>query len=116
MRNWLELQTHDLDAAKSFYETTMSWTTVATSAPSYFTFVDGTGAVQAGLVLNSNLTGNRWLSYLWLDEPDAIVTATVANGGTVVVPAHNHPVLGRRAILRDDSGALFGVFNGDPYS
>lgn len=116
-RNWLELQTDNPEAAKSFYETAMNWTTVATSLPTYWKFVDSHGEVKAGLAFNTNITGrNDWLSYIFLDEPDAIVTATVANGGSIIVPAHNHPILGRRAVLQDNRGAMFGVFNGDPYT
>ncbi len=113
-QTWLEFRTTDVSAATTFLTATFGWTYVTVQLAGnklYYKFKDSNNVFRAGLVLDQQV---RVIGYIWVDEPDAIVTNALQNGGTVVAQGTGHPVLGTWAILDGPNTAPFGVMNGNP--
>jgi predicted enzyme related to lactoylglutathione lyase len=52
----------------------------------------------------------NWLSYVTVDDADAIVTKAKANGGKVMKEPFDVMTFGRMAVLADPSGAAFAIW------
>ncbi len=109
----MELRTNDYQASKTFYEQSFGWTAIATG--SYVRFQDSSSEWRAGLVHVASITTPTWIGYIWVDEPDSIVTNATALGATVVAQGQGHPLKGDWAILRDPDGGVYGVYDGNPF-
>jgi uncharacterized protein len=113
--SWAELNTRDLGAAKPFYGDVFGWT------------FEDKDMGDAGSYTTINLSGNpvggildmaergvpeqvpaHWQIYFAVEDTDATVEKTKANGGNVMVEPIDIPT-GRFSILVDPHGASFGV-------
>ena len=113
---WNELQVHDTEAARAFYETVLGITTETADMPSgpYTTFiVDGRSV--AGMMQISKDWGPvppHWDLYFAVENVDLTMEKAVELGGRVDVPAMDIPDVGRFAGISDPQGAMFFVMAG----
>jgi uncharacterized protein len=113
--SWNELNTRDLEAAKSFYGDVFGWDfedVEFEGAGSYTTInVDGQGV---GGILNMSERGvpaevpAHWQVYFGVEDTDATIEQAEQRGGGVMVEPIDIPA-GRFAILSDPHGASFAV-------
>jgi uncharacterized protein len=114
--SWCELNTRDVEGAKSFYGDVFGWAfeteELGEGRGSYTTIMLGGGPV--GGVLDMNERGvpegipAHWQVYFAVEDTDAAVEQAKAGGGGVMVEPFDVPV-GRIAILTDPHGASFAV-------
>jgi uncharacterized protein len=115
---WYELLTTDPDAATAFYGSVIGWEAnrAGQTEMDYRqfsiggTFVGGMMALPPGAADMGMRPG--WLGYLGVDDVDAAVAAITAADGTVRLPAHDIPGVGRIAMLADPQGVVFYVMRG----
>ncbi|WP_338467901.1 VOC family protein [Novosphingobium sp. ZN18A2] len=110
---WYELMTTDPQAARAFYRAVVGWEIEAEPAGEmdYRMIVRSDGGHAGGVLRLTDAMrdgGARpgWLGYLYTADVDALVAATVADGGSVHMPAVDMPV-GRMAMIADPQGATF---------
>jgi predicted enzyme related to lactoylglutathione lyase len=109
-----ELVTPDLTAAERFYGGLFGWQFQAVpglASPYAEAMLDGqnvAGLVQKPLPA-AGPRQSAWLSFLAVPDVTATVSAAVAQGGKVLMPAHEAPGRGQEALLADPQGAVFGV-------
>lgn len=113
---WSELNTRDVEAAKSYYGKICGWdfeTMPMDNGSDYIVAMQGGKPVAGVFSLNEmpELEGvpPHWFTYLAVDDLDAAVAETEAAGGQVHRPPFEVPGTGRIAILRDPSGAMVGL-------
>lgn len=111
---WNELATSDPERARRFYGDVLGWTFEPFTLPSGDYWVASAGDALAGGIGGlqtgpPGTTTSTWTSWIGVDDVDAVVTRAVASGGLVIEPPTDVPEVGRVAILRDPTGALFGV-------
>jgi hypothetical protein len=110
---WSELNTGDVEKAKTFFGETIGWTyaTMANGDPNYWIAFNN-GIPQAGIVPIDMFAPSgappHWFSYLAVDDVDARVDAAVKAGATLKRPPFDVPDVGRIAILQDPTGAVMG--------
>ncbi|HEY9216247.1 MAG TPA: VOC family protein [Ancylobacter sp.] len=111
---WNELNSHDVEAAKSFYGATLGWTfepTAMEGGDTYWTIKLGEVRVGGIFPLSAPEFAKapaHWLAYLAVDDIDARIARIAAAGGSVLRPAFDVPGVGRVAIVRDAEGATMG--------
>jgi predicted enzyme related to lactoylglutathione lyase len=109
-----ELVTPDLAAAERFYGGLFGWRFQAVSglaSPYAEATLDGqpvAGFVQKPLPA-SGPRQSAWLSFMAVPDVAASVSAAAAQGGRVLIPAHEAPGRGQEALLADPQGAVFGI-------
>ena len=109
---WYELMTPDPGAAKAFYDAVVGWDIEPepTGQLDYrMICLKGGGNAGGVLRLSDEMRehGARpmWLGYIGVDDVDAVVAATVADGAKVLMPAWDVPEVGRIAMVIDPQGA-----------
>ncbi|MDE2563718.1 MAG: VOC family protein [Sphingomonadales bacterium] len=117
---WYELMTTDPDGARAFYNEVVGWDIDAQPAGEmdYRMIVRSDGGHAGGVM---RLTGAMveggaragWLGYLNTANVDAVVAATLAEGGSVQMPAMDMHV-GRMAMIADPQGAVLYVMTPVP--
>jgi uncharacterized protein len=121
---WCELNTHDPAAARDFYSSVMGWTPIVTAMAdmgrpphpgeaSYTVFMQASLPVCGVFDLNT-LEGMEsvpahWMTYVAVKDVDASCQQISATAGAVVKPPFDVPGVGRIAIVRDPTGAVFGI-------
>jgi uncharacterized protein len=110
---WSELQTHDLDAAMTFYQQVFGWTpeTSRLSGMSYTEWKLGNSSVAGMMGLPADVPPNTpsfWLSYFGVDDTDESVQHATKLGGSVFAEPMDIPA-GRFAVLGDPTGVVFAV-------
>src|SRR5262245_57998160 len=117
---WNELNTHNLDAAKSFYAATLGWTYDAmpmADGDNYWIIKSGDTVVGGMFNMHDPaLKGvpEHWLAYIEVDDVDARVGKLKAAGGQVMRDAFDIPDVGRIAIVKDKNGAALGLMKPSP--
>lgn len=113
---WNELQTRDVDGARSFYSAVFDWT--YRSGEGGYAMVEQDGRVQAGIMPLDESWGDNvpsnWMVYFNVEDVDGTVAKAQALGGSVLMPPTAAGDMGRFAVLRDPQGGAFTVmtFNG----
>ncbi|HWA52677.1 MAG TPA: VOC family protein [Solirubrobacterales bacterium] len=112
---WNELNTRDLDGAKSFYGAVFGWgfnTEAMGENESYTTIMLGGNPVGGILDMTERQipaeVPNHWLVYFAVEDTDASVEQAKQRGGNLMMGPIDLPV-GRFAILTDPHGAAFAV-------
>jgi predicted enzyme related to lactoylglutathione lyase len=112
--HWNELMTHDVNAARKFYEDTIGWTfeSMPMENGTYWvakangTMVGGMFEMQGPDFANMP---DQWMAYLAVDDVDARVKKASAAGAKIMRPPFDVPGVGRIAILRQPHGdAMIG--------
>ena len=113
---WADLSAHDFPAAQRFYADVFGW--------SYQDLTDGYRIASVGdgpvaglfampeKFVRINMP-SFWMSYLHVDDLDAVVSAAESHGGKVEVRPGPAPGGGRIALIRDPAGAGFTLYEGD---
>ena len=111
---WNELNSHDVEAAKSFYAATLDWSFEPMGMESgdpYWVIKRGDIRVGGIFPLTAPEFANapaHWLAYIAVDDIDARIAKIAAAGGSVLRPAFDVPGVGRIGIVRDAEGATMG--------
>jgi predicted enzyme related to lactoylglutathione lyase len=105
---WNELQARDLEAAKAFYPSLFPWR--MKESPEYVEWHLAGNAV-GGMLLSQAPpeVPSAWLAYFAVDDCDGSVRHAEALGGSTIVPGMDIPNVGRMAVLRDPTGAVFAI-------
>ena len=110
---WNELYTGDVEAAKTFYATTVGWTFEGVPMPhqnrTYWLARTG-GKPVAGILDMRGIVPDgvppHWLGYLEVDDIDRRVAEIEKHGGNVIRQPFDVPDFGRIAIVADATGAF----------
>ncbi len=114
--SWNQLNTRDIDTARSFYGDLLGWTTDEQEAPAGVTYY----LIRNGQKLNGGMLqmieewgdiSPHWMTYFAVEDCDAAVARVGELGGQVPVAPVDSPV-GRFWVLSDPQGATFAVIAG----
>ena len=120
---WIELGTTDQQAAKTFYSKLFGWS--VTDSPM------GPGEVYSMFQLNGRDMGGgytlrkdqkdqgvppHWMLYIAVENADATAAKITTAGGTVIMPPFDVMDIGRMAVLRDPTGAVFSIWQARQHS
>jgi predicted enzyme related to lactoylglutathione lyase len=95
-------------AAAEFYRRVFGWTVEARHAS--MAFEDGSGHVIGHFVNDRNVVGDAGIiPYVYVEDVDSTLEATVASRGEVVRPPHGEGDL-RVATIRDVAGNVVGIW------
>ena len=111
---WSELITHDVDAARNYFEKVAGWTFTTVQMPE--------GPYHMASIGESNFTGimdiklhpdmkdmqTFWLTSITVDDVDATVAQTRELGGKIIREPFEVPGMARIAIVSDPSGGIVG--------
>ncbi|MBE2221860.1 MAG: VOC family protein [Anaerolineae bacterium] len=107
---WNELQTHDVEVAKSFYASVFGWTH-ETDENGYVALASD-GRVQAGMMAIQKEWGEvppNWSVYFNVADVETAVASVKELGGNLL----NGPIvvgeMGRLAVVQDPQGGVFNV-------
>jgi predicted enzyme related to lactoylglutathione lyase len=113
--NWLDLGIPDLDRAKEFYGAVLGWEfqDYGEEAGHYHACLLR-GEPVAGMMQNPEDAPGEywWQTYFATDDADGTLKRVTDAGGTVVMPPDDVMDQGRMAILKDPTGAQFGLWQG----
>jgi hypothetical protein len=111
---WHELMTTDAPAATSFYTTVVGWTPRDSGMPGVaYTLLLAGDTMVAGLMAQPPEAAGSppgWLGYVAVDSVDTSAQQATALGGTIHMPPHDIPGVGRFAVIADPQGAVICLF------
>ncbi|MGI9628155.1 MAG: VOC family protein, partial [Longimicrobiales bacterium] len=110
--NWTELQSNDVESDLTWLTQTFGFETDEMPTPdggTYYMLKAG-GKPRGGLcaAFKPEVAG-RWLNWVQVADVDDAIGRARAEGGTAVTDPSDYPGVGRMAIAKDPSGAVFGV-------
>jgi len=114
---WVELGTSSQIGAKQFYGPLFGWATndFPMGPDEFYTIfrVDGQDT-GGGYTLKPDMLAQgvppHWILYIAVDSADAAANKAAEAGATVVAPAFDVMSIGRMAVLKDPTGAVFCVW------
>jgi predicted enzyme related to lactoylglutathione lyase len=113
--SWTDLSTPDPEAAKGFYGGLFGWEAEDLPIPDdagggVYTMLrlDGKSAAAVSAAREGQMTA--WLSYITVDDLDAVASRSGELGGTVLAGPFDVMDAGRMAVLQDPTGAVFAVW------
>ncbi|HEV7558711.1 MAG TPA: VOC family protein [Kofleriaceae bacterium] len=108
---WDELRTDDPDAARAFYTELLGWTANELGGT---TILSSDELPVASIVAMPERTTHApmWIPYIKVDDPERIAIRATKLGAHLRLSPTEDPTLGTIAILRDPTGAYFGVGDG----
>ena len=112
----VELNTTDVDKAKSFYGQLFSWKLedMKMADGSDYTMI-GVGEGTGGGIMKHPMGGpSVWLPYMLVDDIQASTAKAKSLGGTVINDVSEIPGMGRLSIILDPTGAAFGLWKPAP--
>ncbi|MGC5022631.1 VOC family protein [Micromonospora sp. DT47] len=110
---WVDLSTSDLAGATDFYTQLFGWTAHVAPEPEAMGYTifnkDGKPAAGAGPLMAE---GNpvAWLTHLNVTDADEAAEKITKAGGQVIVPPMDVMTQGRFAVVVDQGGAPFGLW------
>jgi len=110
---WVDLGTTDTDAAKAFYTQLFGWEAVDVPAGEMgvYTMLQKEGEdVCALYAMNTPGVPPYWLSYISVDQLDAVAEQVTTLGGKVMQPPFDVMESGRMALVQDLEGAVFALW------
>lgn len=114
---WWDLGTTSQDGARSFYKELIGWGNIENPMgpdQTYTMFTVGDqqacGAYQLGPNEIAQGIPTAWMSYIWVDDADAIAAKVTAAGGTLMMAPMDVMEHGRMAIIQDPTGAVVGLW------
>jgi len=116
MPNWIDLSSPDVDASARFYTALFGWDAqdqLDDEGTRIYTLLRQDGKDVAGL--GGQMDGMQgapaiWMTYVAVDDVDAITKKVEAAGGTVMLPGMDVMESGRMGVYADPSGAVFSVW------
>ena len=109
---WFELIVPDVGRARRFYPETIGWrASVIETAGGPYTMLLENDDARAGIVTPpAGPQPPHWAPYLSVQDVDAAAARVTANGGQVLAPAVDIPMIGRVAPVADPQGATMMLF------
>lgn len=110
--DYAELHSQDPARAGSFYAELLGWRTQDQETPmGTYTTIDTGQGISAGL-MRSPFPGGQsyWTPYVTVPALDPAVDRARELGARLETPRETVPGVGHFALLRDPSGAIFGLF------
>lgn len=116
---WTDLSVQDLDAAKAFYAGLFGWTfhDLGEEFGHYSMISNCDGASVGGAMSVTGMTSadgsalaTGWDVYLTVDDADARLAKALEQGATALSPLMDVGADGRNVMLRDPTGASFGMW------
>jgi predicted enzyme related to lactoylglutathione lyase len=111
--SWVDLATSDADGAKSFYGGLLGWDfedMPVPDSPPYTMASLGGRRVAALYPKRDEQAPPAWLSYVTVEDPEAIAARAVELGGSVISEPFDVLDAGRMAVLQDPAGAVFAIW------
>jgi predicted enzyme related to lactoylglutathione lyase len=111
--SWVDLATSDADGAKVFYGGLLGWVfedMPVPDSPPYSMARLGGRSVAALYPKRDEQAPPAWLSYVTVEDADAIAARAGELGGTVITEPFEVLQAGRMAVLQDPTGAVFAVW------
>ncbi len=112
----VELNTTDVDKAKSFYGQLFDWKIEEMSMGdgSNYTMI-GVGEGTGGGMIKHPMGGpSIWLPYMLVDDIEASTAKAKSLGGTIIRDVHEAGDMGWLSIVMDPTGATFGLWKPKP--
>ena len=116
---WPELNTTDVEGAKTFYSTLFGWDATDSPLPEggAYTMLKFDGqeiGALAGLQDAQKKAGvpPHWMSYVAVANADESAKKAASLGGTVIAGPFDVMDAGRMAIIQDPTGAVFSLWQG----
>jgi predicted enzyme related to lactoylglutathione lyase len=112
---WTELNTRDVEGAKTFYASVFGWEAVTGQDEGPMPYVEFKveGESIAGMMsMPPHLPAEvppHWLVYFAVDDTDSTIAKATELGGVVHMEPMEIPEVGRFAVLGDPQGAVFAV-------
>jgi uncharacterized protein len=112
---WAELNTSDVEMAKAFYARLFGWQwipSVARTGGSWTATLRG--ELVAGLSSTAREVGESgpavWITYIGVDNVDETTAKAKSAGARIVTPPVDAADAGRRSLMSDPAGAVFGMW------
>jgi predicted enzyme related to lactoylglutathione lyase len=117
--SWFENYTTDVDRVTKFYDSLFGWTSEVMPMPgmNYTTFKLGDAPPIAGMMAITPEMGNmpsHWMTYFTVNDVDATLHEATDMGGSVFMPPHDVPDVGRFCGLVSPQGVRFMVIKYAP--
>ena len=112
----VELNTTDVDKAKSFYGKLFDWKLEDSPMPDGTTYtMIGVGEGTAGGILKHPMGGpSIWLPYMLVDDVHAATAKAQTLGGTIIRDVSEIPGVGWFSVILDPTGAAFAMWKAAP--
>jgi len=113
--SWLELNTHQPEAAVTFYNKTLGWEFEATDLPqggAYWVARHNDKPVGGVFALDKadhNQIPSHWMTYMHVSNIDEAQSSARQAGGEITRPALCLDGIGKLAVITDSTGALIGL-------
>jgi len=113
--HWTELMTGDIEKAKAYYTAVCGWEWDSVPMEEGLYHIARIGEdMVAGMMSLADMEGMEnlpphWMTYLAVDDVDAAVKETQAQGGVVHRAPWDVPGVGRIAMIADPSEAAIGL-------
>ena len=107
---WNELQTHDLEAAKEFYNAVFGWSYDV--GDQGYVSVKAGDRVQAGMMKIQEEWGDtppNWSAYFLVDDIASRAEKVKELGGNLLVPPTPAGQMGDFSVIQDPQGAIFNI-------
>lgn len=108
---WQELVTPDQETSGRFFSKLFGWDLKQVDAGEFgtYTLFQKEGRDIAGMMNPTHNTpgqGSYWHSYIAVEDIEDCAKQTILLGGTVLVPPHDVPDVGRVCAVSDPAGAI----------
>ena len=107
--SWCELMTPDVSAAKDFYGKLFGWQMQDMPMEgTTYTVLNAGGAPVGGIMAPPPQAAGmppQWGAYVTVEDVDATAKQAVELGGSLLLPPHDIPGVGRFCLIRDPQGA-----------
>lgn len=108
---WHELVTPDQTSSGAFFRQLFDWTSKEVDAGPFgvYTLFQKDGQDIAGMMNPTPDTpgkGSYWHSYIGVESVDGCAKRAPSLGGSVLVPPHDVPDVGRICVVADPTGAV----------
>ena len=106
----VELATQDLDKSKKFYTGMFGWKLEEISGMDYTIIKVGEGTGGGMMKKPDPNIPDIWLPYILVDDVAASTKKARALGGTIVKEVTEVPNMGWFSVIKDPTGAAFGLW------
>lgn len=116
---WTEIVVNDIEDCKNFYPNVFGWELKQSKATGeemeYLEYsVPGSYPMGGLFQMTKEMYGEEmppphFMNYIAVDDVDATSSKAFDLGGTIVVPPTDIPNIGRFAVIKDPTGAIFSV-------
>jgi len=113
--SWAELATTDAAGAKKFYAALFGWSIEDVPAgPDMIYSMSRVGSEYAAALyqMSEKMKGipPHWASFITVDDVDAVAKRATEQGGTLIDPPFDVMDVGRMAVVKDPTGAVFSLW------